>query len=353
MNRVLLPFAMLATVCCAARAEPPLTVYGVIDAGIKYDDSGAAPLWSVAPNNRLGSRLGVRGAESLGATTKAVFTLEGGFNPDDGALNGGGRLWGRQAWIGLETSAGTVLVGRQYSATYLALRAIDPFKNQEAGDAQRVMGYGLAKTDPLARSDNTLTYASPSRFGWQMRAGVKLGEAADGLRTNSGKFVGVYHESEAWVAHFSLQDSDGLPLGAAAGVLGPLIGTAGAPAQTARARVGFAGLVFGAGPLKLHAGYGRTALSAARQAAIGNALAGVTLPVAGGTVILSWNRVGVRGLAGGAARQAGAGYARKLGKRTELYLSASRTSNGAALALNTSARGRAQHEIRAGVCHGF
>jgi predicted porin len=49
----------------------------------------------------LPSRLGFRGTEDLGNGLAAVFTLESGYNQDVGTLGQGGRLFGRQAWVGL------------------------------------------------------------------------------------------------------------------------------------------------------------------------------------------------------------------------------------------------------------
>jgi predicted porin len=347
--------APLLTLACAyAHAEPPVVLYGVVDAGIKVDNGASpGPAWSLSPNNRLGSRLGLRGAEALGAGLRAVFTLEAGFNPDDGALSNGGRPWGRQAWVGLESPLGTVQAGRQYSATYLALRAIDPFKNQEAGDAQRTFGYGIAKLDPIARADNGVSYTSPALGGWQLRGGIKLGEAAAGFRANGSRFVDLYRDTGPWVVHASLQDSEDVALGATAAQLGALVGKPAVAASTVRVRNAFAGLVYDAGAVRLHAGYGATTLSALRDVRIRNHLLGATLPLAGGVAIASWNRLAVGGLADGIARQKAVGYAHRLGKRTELYTSASWTANGRQAALNTTAAGRSARELRAGMCHGF
>ena len=59
------------------------------------------------------SRWVLKGAEDLGGGLKAVFNLENGFNPNNGALTGG-LMFERRASVGLSsTTYGTVVVGRQ------------------------------------------------------------------------------------------------------------------------------------------------------------------------------------------------------------------------------------------------
>jgi predicted porin len=346
--------AVLTLACGLAQAQSNVNVYGVVDVGIKYDNS-ASPngMWSESTGNRLGSRLGFRGTEQLGDGLRVAFTLESGFNPDDGTLNLGGRLWGRQAWVGLEGGFGAAYLGRQYSSTYFALKAIDPFHNQEAGDTQRTYGYGIGKVDPISRSDNTITYQTPALAGWYVRAGYKFGESANNFRTNSSKFVGLVHDAGPWLMHVSWQDSDGVPLGAATTQLGGIVASTGLGSSTVRAKNAFAGLVYNLGFLKLHAGYGDTRLSAVHATDIRNTLLGVTVPVPVGAVIASWNRSDVRDLANGVSQQVGIGYTYPLSKRTELYSSASWTRNDSQVALNAYAKGASEHEARLGICHSF
>jgi predicted porin len=346
--------AALMLACGVVHAQTSVTVYGVVDIGIKYDNSTSpSGTWSESTGNRLGSRLGFRGTEQLGDGMRLAFTLESGFNPDDGTLNNGGRLWGRQAWVGLEGNFGAAYLGRQYSSTYLALKAIDPFKNQEAGNGQRVYGYGLGQIDPISRADNTVTYQTPAVAGWYVRGGYKFGESANGFRTNSSKFVGLVHDAGPWVMHVSWQDSDGVPLGAATTQLGGIVAPTGLGSSTVRAKNAYAGVVYNLGFMKLHAGYGDTKLTAVGDADIRNTLLGVTVPVPTGTVIASWDRSDVRDLAHGVSQQVGIGYSYRLGKRTDLYTSASWTRNDSQVALNAYAKGASEHEVRAGISHGF
>jgi predicted porin len=348
--------AVLALASGIAQAQANVQMYGVVDIGLKYDNGSAADgshLLSVVSGQRSGSRLGFRGSEDLGGGLRAVFTLESGFNADDGSLANGGRLFGRQSWVGLEGGFGAVYLGRQYSATYNTVRAIDPFKNQEAGDIQRVFGYGLGKVDPISRSDNTVTYQTPTMKGLYARAGYKFGENADNFRTNSSKFAEVVYERGPLAVRGSWQDTDGVPLGAPTTQLGAIVAPTGLGASTVRVKDSFIGAVYNFGPMKLHAGAGETRLFAVRETAIRNCLLGTTVPLPAGTLIASWNRLDVRDVAGGVANQYAIGYAYPLSKRTDLYTSANHTSNGSGVRLNTVVQGANAHELRAGIRHTF
>jgi predicted porin len=74
-----------------------------------------------------GSRLGVRGREALGGGTAAVYTVEAGILNDTGVSDQNGRLFGRQAFVGLEGPLGRVTLGRQYNLVYETLTDVaDP-----------------------------------------------------------------------------------------------------------------------------------------------------------------------------------------------------------------------------------
>ena len=179
MKKVL--FTVLALgASCTALAQSSVTVYGVADAGLVVDKNAAGDrLTRVASGVASGSRLGFKGKEDLGGGLAATFVLESGFNIDTGTSGQGGRLFGRQAYVGLTGNAGAITLGRQYSPYYLALRDVaDPFAIGLAGTASNVMattGY---------RVDNMVQYATPS---WNKLSGelaYGFGEVADDNKKN-------------------------------------------------------------------------------------------------------------------------------------------------------------------------
>ncbi|WP_321796881.1 porin [Caballeronia sp. J97] len=165
-NRKLFLGGALCAFAASAAAQSSVTLYGIVDTGIEYvshaNAAGDHVFRMPAVTGEFPSRWGLRGAEDLGGGYSAVFTLESGFNIRDGSLGQGGRLFGRQAFVGLKAPYGTIAFGRQYTMTYLALMNAD------------VIGpdiYGMGSLDayvPNARSDNSVTYIG----AWQ---GVTLG----------------------------------------------------------------------------------------------------------------------------------------------------------------------------------
>lgn len=143
----------LATTSASAQS---VTLYGILDTGIEYvshaGPNNSSLVRMPANTGSLPSRWGLRGDEDLGGGLHALFMLENGFNVRAGDLNQGGRLFGRQAWVGLSNQYGTLSFGRQYSMTFWVMSDAD------------ILGpdlYGSGSLDnyiPNARSDNTVAY---------------------------------------------------------------------------------------------------------------------------------------------------------------------------------------------------
>lgn len=147
----------MAVAATASHAQSSnVTVYGLIDAGVEYvTNVGAAGdglTRMPTLTGTLPSRIGFRGTEDLGGGLKAVFTIENGFAPDAGTIAQGGRLFGRQAFVGLSDSWGTVSFGRQYTMLFWSILDSD------------ILGpniYGSGALDsyiPNARADNAIAY---------------------------------------------------------------------------------------------------------------------------------------------------------------------------------------------------
>src|SRR5258708_5630294 len=122
MKKTLIAAALSGVVASAANAQSSVTLYGLIDVGITYTNSqltshGGHSNWQETSGSVDGSRWGLRGAEDLGGGLKAIFTLENGFNVNNGTLGQGGREFGRQAFVGLSSvNYGAVTLGRQYDS---------------------------------------------------------------------------------------------------------------------------------------------------------------------------------------------------------------------------------------------
>lgn len=174
-------YALLAMACCSAstgayaQAGANITLYGIVDTGVEWLDglaagSGSEFMVRIAQGNQYASRLGFRGSEELGGGLKAVFNLESGFAPDTGALLQNGRLFGRVAYVGLQSSWGELSLGRQRHALFELALLYDPLQ---------IATYGLTAFDAhfLQRADNSIKYAA-KKGGLSMAWHFSLGRDA-------------------------------------------------------------------------------------------------------------------------------------------------------------------------------
>ena len=182
MKRSLLALAVLGAFAGAASAQSSVTLYGIVDVGIQYDDfkrGGASSRTAVDGGFQAGNRLGVRGSEALGGNLNAIFALEAGFTIDNGLSGQQGRLFGRQAWAGVDGGIGTLVAGRIASfssgtGAFDMFGAVDPFGTSW-------ITAGLQSTMSAAnamRLDNSIMYRTPKFGGFQLGAGYSF--AANG-----------------------------------------------------------------------------------------------------------------------------------------------------------------------------
>jgi predicted porin len=149
--------ASAAAYAFPAVAQSSVTLYGIIDDSIQYinNSHGKGSQISFADSNASAERFGFRGIEELGRGLRAIFVLENGFALNTGALKNGGRLFGRQAYVGLDDDRfGTFTLGRQYDAIKDLL---EPF----SGDVWLTPG-DVDDAYASIRMSNVVKWSSPS-----------------------------------------------------------------------------------------------------------------------------------------------------------------------------------------------
>ncbi|WP_321804268.1 porin [Burkholderia sp. BCC1988] len=177
MKKSLLALAALGAFSGIAHAQSSVTLYGIIDEGLSYTNNVAT---GVDANGNFthghvlamqsgvlqGSRWGLKGTEELGGGMKAIFQLENGFNVNNGALGQGGRMFGRQAFVGLSSAnAGTVTLGRQYDSVVDYLGPMTA--NGNWGGAFFSHPFDNDNTDNSFRINNSIKYTSANYNGLQ------------------------------------------------------------------------------------------------------------------------------------------------------------------------------------------
>jgi predicted porin len=184
-----------------ARGPSRVELYGILDGGIERQDVGSVSSTRLSSGMASGSRWGLRGAEVLGGGLRAIFTLESRIEIDQGSVtnrqplyycdtstgvpvcpgvrtsvplppvavaginaanqallqavttvNSAGALFDRQAFIGLVTPVGAVLVGRQYTPGYEVMNRFNSFADATAGQ------FGQGYSALAIRANNALQY---------------------------------------------------------------------------------------------------------------------------------------------------------------------------------------------------
>jgi predicted porin len=173
-----------------AQQGSTVTIYGTLDQGYEYVNKVRAG----EVNNGHASRVsqgkgtsywGFRGSEDLGGGLKTIFNLESGFSPDTAQLGHSGRLFGRQAYAGLQGDFGRLTFGRQYTMKWWATRMGNVFGTGSHG--LTTLDEGISNP----RADNEILYVTNNMNGFQAGVAYSFGRDASGSATSSTA-VGSY-----------------------------------------------------------------------------------------------------------------------------------------------------------------
>jgi general bacterial porin, GBP family len=167
MKKTFVAIAALGLNAGAAHAQSSVTLYGLIDTGITYvSNSGGSSLWKESVGAVNNNRWGLIGSEDLGGGLKAIFTLENGFNANNGSLGQGGLEFGRQAFVGLTHSTyGTVELGRQYSDVGQILGPLS-LTGTASGGTNFAHPFDNDNFNNSFRVNNAIRYQSPNIGGF-------------------------------------------------------------------------------------------------------------------------------------------------------------------------------------------
>ncbi|MEO6281203.1 porin [Roseateles sp.] len=345
MKKALIALAVLGLTGGAAVAQSSVTLFGVIDADMKYVKTGSLKLKKLDSGGLNTSRFGVRGTEDLGGGLKAGFWLESQVDADTGVAGGGSAFWGRRATVSLSGDFGEVRLGRNKTVSRLHLEDFDPTSFTGLGSVSAVYSnLGSGNGTSFGRADNLASYSLPSNLGG-FYGGVDV-SAGEGTGTNKGQSArlgykaGPLHVSGAYASTSNAADSSKFKLTSVAAA-------------------------YDFGGVRPSLSYTESKYMSRKQQIL---TAAVTVPLGQGQLIASFtdakaNSTAETSVVGytaiGDAKLFAIGYAYNLSKRTALYTTFSQLDNDGAARFTVSgapaatAGGQKSTGFDVGVRHSF
>ncbi|WP_250515487.1 porin [Caballeronia sp. INDeC2] len=381
-NRMIFTIACFAA-ASGAHAQSSVTLYGIIDEAFQYTTNQAGGhTYALASGTLSASRFGFKGREDLGGGYATIFQLENGYNSNNGKLGQNGRLFGRQAWVGIASPYGNLMFGRQYD---FETDFIGPFESGYAWSG----GPGTQPGDnnnfnASFRLNNAAKFVSTSFYGLKFGAVYSFGGTPGSISNNSTYGGALSYTAGAFsiagsYSHIDRPNTsvyDGTPTTTGVTVSGLSysgfvsartlqIAAVGASYVIGNSTIGgtfsnvsFKELGSGAGPNPQ--GYAGTAVLNTFEL---NYLLRISPALTAGTAFIYTRANSVNGQSGAIYRQVNLGTTYSLSKRTDVYLwaygqNASGTNSVGApavaqLAFNTASSTDKQLAVVAGIRHRF
>ena len=210
MKKSLIALAALGAFAGAASAQSSVTLFGIVDTGVRAVKNGDGSTVKSLTNDGLAtSRIGFRGEEDLGAGLKAGFWLEAGLGLDTGAGGNGAsgvtaaKFFGRRSTVSLLGPFGEFRAGRDYVPTFSNLSAFDIYGAVGVGNILNLVNAAGLTTGAvgftgalgsgagtIVRADNSIAYFLPRNIGGVY--GSVMAAAGEGTNTTNGnnRYVG-------------------------------------------------------------------------------------------------------------------------------------------------------------------
>jgi general bacterial porin, GBP family len=196
VKKKIIGLAALSAFAATAHAQSSVTLYGLIDAGIVYtNNQGGSSTWQEQSSMLSNEVWGLKGSEDLGGGVSTIFRLENGFNLQNGRTTYSGTMFGRQAYVGLQSDKyGTLTLGRQYDAVVDELGAI-ALANNGDGNNLAAHPFDNDNVDDSFYINNSAKYVSPTYNGLQAEAQYGFSNAASGFSNNRAYSFGATYSN--------------------------------------------------------------------------------------------------------------------------------------------------------------
>lgn len=322
-SKTTLALALLA-LAGAASAQTSLTLFGVVDVGVRHASTdGVGHINSVMSGSYSSARYGFRGQEDLGGGLSASFWLESFLSADAGTMSPAG--FQRRSTVSLaHTGWGELRLGRDYTPTHSSWARFDPFGYVGIGANQLLILSATGNTpvaaafgtspNTIQRASNTVQYLLP-RNAWGLEGGLTYGFREDGTAaTDQHKVVGGrlgITVGKLFVSAAALDTRNNLT------TLGKFKDRA-------------LGASYDASVVKVSAAVRRLEYGPAQQT---NTLLAASVPLGVHQIKVSWNRSNMDGRVGATSiddnrtDQYALGYVYHLSKRSRIYGTYARMSN--------------------------
>ncbi|AXF11151.1 porin [Paraburkholderia sp. SIMBA_055] len=214
MKKLAYSLLAVASACAfnGAYAQSSVTLYGVVDNGIEYQNGGAGGAVRAVSSGLFATVYGLMGHEDIGGGVHVNFQLEQGFSGVTGAATDPTASFNRLAWIGVSGRFGELRFGRQKKPEYLFLNGeVDPTAVKSF--ASPINNF----TDASVRASNAIAYFLPDFRGLTVQGMVSLRDQttspSNGLRfynvvaryVHGPIHVGAGYESSANATGTSVQ----------------------------------------------------------------------------------------------------------------------------------------------------
>ena len=184
MKKSILAVAILGAFAGAASAQSSVTLQGTLDLNARYiKNDGQNRAVSMGTDGLNSSQLVFSGTEDLGGGLAASFHLNSGINADNGTTNA--KFFNRRSTASLSGGFGEVRLGRDYTPTFWNNTIFDAFGTVGVANTLNAM---QLSSSTLVRADNAISYFLPSKIGGVY--GQVMVAASEHATGNDGRYIG-------------------------------------------------------------------------------------------------------------------------------------------------------------------
>jgi len=194
--------AVLSALSAVVQAQSSVTVFGILDLGVRQVKNGDQSVSSVSNGGLSTSRIGFRGVEDLGDGLSASFWLESGIRADTGTNVDTTRFFDRRSTVSLLGSLGELRVGRDKVPTYTLVEEFSAFGVSGVGSVDKFFSTLGTAVDTNKRADNMVQYFLPSKSsGFYGGLAAAPGEGTAGKKYFGARAGYAAHAADVTLAY--------------------------------------------------------------------------------------------------------------------------------------------------------